>query len=235
MESHRSVSIVVFCLIVVGGSAAILGIAFLRNSPGQGVPRETTGSLDAVGSSSPLVFFGNNASTTSGWLMPANTLVITSFATTKSLNGAVETEISVFPYDIAPNATLYLGLYVDGQLSSNRTLDLTQNHAHPASMIGQPSELQGSEVANFTAALESYQVSIVPLTTSLPIGTILTVTAYVTSPIWVQQGTGSSISYEATATDPIPAAIPQDWLTSASSDLIAVPIRLTIGGDSDAS
>jgi hypothetical protein len=159
--------------------------------------------------------------------MPADTLVTTSFVTTRTLNSFLTMMINVYPFNISPNATLYLGLYINGHLNASKTYDLSSSSAPAASMIGQPTETDGSITANFTTSTEGWGVTVI-LNHSLLAGQNVSLTAYSTSSLWVQIGNkGTTPSYETTSATPIPLALPS-YVGSQ------VSVKLSIGGNTDA-
>lgn len=136
-------------------------------------------------SSSNNYIFGSTGRNFTGWLMPAHTLVSTSYTTDQSLNGFVSATLNVFPYALPQSGTLYLGLYVNGKLAASSSYDLGQSVAHQAAVSQYLVNGSGNALASFTPSLEGYSVTLF-LHSSLPSGTVVTVTAYVSDPIWVQ-------------------------------------------------
>jgi hypothetical protein len=239
----------IFCLVVVVGGISLFAIASLgtgsngrpmvsnQNVSGTALDtqapsnRSESGGLQAIDGSA-LYKFGNYATNFTGWQMPANVLTSTSFVTTQDIYGGLQASFNFFPYQMGTNTTLYLGLYIDGQLKASRTVDISQTHARPASMVTQPINLPGGPIANFTHSIDSYSV---PYTFSTPIGTntVITLTAFATSPIWVQTATGGagSLSYELSGiTNPLPSSLPSDVLSPEVSGLQAASAPLNIGG-----
>ena len=133
---------------------------------------------------------------------------------------------NLVPFNYTANTILYLGLYVNGKLMKNTTTNFSQSHAIRASMVGSPTNTPGGAIANFTDSTESTGVSIVPLINPLPAGTTITVTAYVSSPVWVQTTPSGTHSSEATGTAPVPSVLPPATTT------MAPPRPLLVQGDS---
>ena len=182
--------------------------------------------------------FGNiaNGNTTyfTGWSMPANTLVSTSFVTTNSINGFLAVTFNVFPYQVSQNTTIYLGLYIDGQLRGSSTSNMSDSRARQATMLGRPTDAQGGQIANFTRALEGYSASILNIVNPVPAGVTVTLTAFVTSPIWVQVAAGGSHSIESPSNAPIPSTLPNDMISAKTTRLMVVPVTLCVGGETNA-
>ncbi|MDG6979087.1 MAG: hypothetical protein JRN58_08410 [Nitrososphaerota archaeon] len=216
-----------FAVVVLAGGIGLFGLAHL-STPAP--PQSIHPGLDNGQSQ---YFFGNSANNFTGWQMPAKVLVSTSFKTTHSLNGFVGAGIYVFPYEKGDNTTIHLGLYINGVLASNRSLQISHTDAHPASMIGGQLNTPGGAIANFSSSVEYFEVSIVPLSSSLPAGTTLTLTVYATSPIWVQTADSGAPSYETSNTTPTPPTLPTE-LSIGSSGVTSTPYPLCVGGNSNA-
>jgi hypothetical protein len=138
--------------------------------------------------------FGSSELGTTGWLMPSNVSISTTYASNQSLNGFIEASFNVFPYQI-PTGSLLLGLYVNGNLVQVQRYNLSEGNNWSASVL----QNVASNVANFTPSLRGYTVSAV-LTNPLPRGTNITVTALTTGPIWVQiDNAPTTHSYESMA------------------------------------
>ncbi len=217
-----------FAFVVLAGGIGLFGLAHFST---QEQPQSIHPGLDNGQSQ---YFFGNGANSFAGWQMPAKILVSTSFKTTHSLNGFVGAGIYVFPYDKGDNTTIYLGLYINGILASNRSLQISHTNAHPASVIGSQLNAPGGAIANFSNSVEYFEVSIVPLANSLPAGTILTLTVYTTSPIWVQTASSGTSSYETSGTTPTPPTLPTELFSTGSSSVMSAPYPLCVGGNSNA-
>lgn len=162
-----------------------------------------------------------------GWQMPANVLVSSSHNTTQGITGELSVNINVLPYDVSANTTLYMGLYVNGNLVAHMTQRLGNSHAQAATMIGEPSVISGNQLmANFTADNETPGVA-VQLGNSLAAGSVITFTAYTNSPIWVQVAPiGTLKSYETTGAAAISTSLPSNLLANATQ----VPVQLYIQG-----
>lgn len=181
MQKNRRNMVLLVSIIFVGSSLFGLALAgsTLFSTPKFGL---------AVPSSSNNYIFGSPGSNFTGWLMPAHTLILTSYTTNHSLNGFVSATLNVFPYRLPQNGTLYLGLYVNGKLAASNSYGLGQSVAHPAAILRSLVNGSGDASASFTPSLEGYSVTLT-LNNSLPSGTIIGVTAYVSNPIWVQVDT----------------------------------------------
>jgi hypothetical protein len=176
--------------------------------------------------------FGNTVTNSEGWEMPAGVLVSTTFVTTESSNSFLALMTNVFPYDVAQNTTLYLGLYLNGNLNVTRTEQMGASPVPTASMLGQPAKIGGSVVANFTSSTVSY-AAVFHLANPLPAGTTVTLTMYVNSPIWVQLGNnGTSPSFEAPSSTPLPTVLPTALQPSQAQAVNRIPVQLAIEGNS---
>ncbi len=129
--------------------------------------------------------FGSSGIGNVGWLMPPNTLISTSYVANVTLSGFIEATLNVFPYQIKPGTALHLGLYLNGRLSATQDYDLSGNYTTPATILGPVDH----GVANFSNSLLGFTVSDLPLGTTFPPGTTMTVTAWASNPIWVQVDT----------------------------------------------
>jgi hypothetical protein len=137
--------------------------------------------------------FGSNGIGSIGWQVPPNTLVSTSHISNKPITGFIEATLNVFPYQIQGGTVLYLSLYLDGQLAAATKYDLSSSHGTPASVIGTAEKW----VAKFSNSMLGFTVSQVPLNTTFPAGTKVTLLSWVNSPIWVQIDSNSPThSYE---------------------------------------
>jgi hypothetical protein len=220
----------IFLAIVAGGAIGLFGLA---HAASQSDGRQTQGPelipAQDSGQGGSEYLFGNTGSVFRGWQMPEDTLLTTSFVTTQSVHNWLVLSINVFPFEAAQNTTLYLGLYVNGQLVANNSDDVSQNHAHQAVMEGQPVAVQGSRLANFSSSLEAYAVS-VELSDVLPVGTTVSLAAIVTSPIWIQTGSSGSTSHLTPDTAMLPASIPQALLSTEAAGVSAAAVDLSIDG-----
>jgi hypothetical protein len=198
----------VFALIVAGGGIGAYLMAF-------GVPEQNKQTVGPIvpGADAEVYFFGNNATGYAGWEMPAETLVSTSIVASSAFESGIDLELAVFPYNVAPNTILYLGVYANGALIANSTQSVSARIAEPASMIGTSTDTAVGATANFTHSVAYFSIGL-RIAQALPKGTTLTLTAYSTSPIWVQTAssastTGSS-SYETASATPVPQTLPSN-------------------------
>ncbi|MCL5068113.1 MAG: hypothetical protein M1368_07155 [Thaumarchaeota archaeon] len=218
----NKVLLLFFTIVIVGGGTYLFALTALDNS---GSPSFSNFPLETPGSASNY-FFGSVGANFTGWLIPANTLILTSYKINHSVDRFVSATLNVFPYNIAPNTSLYLGLYVNGELSANQSYVLAQNVAHPPTLQENLSSQAGQSLAGFTPSLEGYSVTLFPRN-SLAANTNVTITVFVTNPIWVQIDSGAIVhSYEkATA-----IAVPNSLIV----DLAIAPYTLSIQGESNA-
>ena len=218
----------IFSLVFGIGVSAFLGFTYLATpakaegqaNPAQGPP---TGSV-ALGAGT--YFFGNNITASSAWQMPANTLVSTSFVTTHRISGNLLMTIYTITYGLSENTELTLGLYVNGVLESDNTLNASQTHAITDSLVGQAVDTSTGQIANFTQETQGYQAAL-SLSASLPAGTTITLTAFSNSPIWIRTTQAASgQSYELSGASAIPRTLP------GNASATAVP-SLCIQGDAN--
>lgn len=220
-KNKRSGWIVLLVSIALVGSS-LFGLALAGR-----VPFSTPKPGLALPDSSNNYIFGSSGSDFTGWLMPADTLVSTSYITNHSLNGFVSATLSVFPYRLPQNGTLYLGLYVNGKLVANDSYDVWQSVAYPAAILQNLVNRSGDALATFTPSLEGYSVTLF-LHNSLRSGTVIGVTAYVSSPIWVQIDSGAQgLSSVEPASIPLP--------TSLEAEQASAPYTLSVQVQSNAS
>lgn len=172
--------------------------------------------------------FGSVGTSFTGWLMPSQDLISTSYVVNHSLSQFVSATLNVFPYQLPSNGVLYLGLYINGKLSANMSYNLGQSVATPAAIVQSLASQPPNKLASFTPSLEGYSVTVF-LHSPLPAGTTITVSASVTEPIWVQIDSGAVVHSQMLSTNSValPAAAP---LSSALS-----PYTLSIQVDSNAS
>jgi hypothetical protein len=205
-DSHhprvRLLSAVIFVSIIIAGSGLFATALFSRGGlvgPGHfGI---------TLPNKSNSYFFGSPGTDFAGWLIPPRTLVSTSYTTNHTLNGFVSATLNVFPYQLPQGGLMYLGLYADGKLAANSTYDLGQSVAYPASILRNLVNGSGNALASFTPSLEGYSVNLV-LHSSLPSGTRVTVTAYVSNPIWVQiDSKAPGLSYTEPTSSPVPPSL----------------------------
>lgn len=143
--------------------------------------------------------FGGNGRSELGWLMPANTVLSTSYVSKQQLSHFVSATIGIYPYQIQPGTILHLSLYLDDRLVSTRQYDLSSSSSQTqAKMRG----LAGNDVANFSDSMLGYGVSKLDIATPLPIGTKATVLVWANNPIWIQiDGTPTTVSHEFTGSN----------------------------------
>lgn len=191
-----------FVIVTIGGSV-LLAVSVSGNSNSRGFSALESGFSGPTGH----YLFGTNSTRFTGWLLPSHTLLLTSFTTGGTLNHFVGATFNVFPYDVQQNSSLYLGLYVDGELSASQSYNLSDTNAHPASILQSLSSANGAQLADFSASLEGYTVTLT-LNNTLPADTKITISAFVTAAVWVQIADRPSInSIEAAGTVPLPATI----------------------------
>lgn len=197
----RHLSLVVFISVVIVGSG-LFGLALAGRTGSS-----TRGFSLRLPSASNNYFFGSSGTNFTGWLMPAHTLVSTSYTTNRSLNGFVSATLNVFPYRLPQNGTLYLGLYVNGKLAASSSYDLGQSVAHPAAILQDLVNGSGNALSSFIPSLEGYTVTL-SLHSSLPAGAVITVTAYVSAPIWAQIDSGApGLSHVDPTSSPLPSSL----------------------------
>jgi len=170
--------------------------------------------------------FGSNGIGSIGWQVPPNTLVSTSHISNKPITGFIEATLNVFPYQIQGGTVLYLSLYLDGQLAAATKYDLSSSNGTPASVIGTAEK----GVAKFSNSMLGFTVSQVPLNTTFPAGTKVTLLSWVNSPIWVQIDSNSPThSYETlgfASYSPLSSVKPEAG--------IIAPYTLSVGFESNA-
>ncbi|MDG7008266.1 MAG: hypothetical protein JRN06_08470 [Nitrososphaerota archaeon] len=168
--------------------------------------------------------FGNPASNYTGWLLPSDTLVSTTFVANKSVNQFVSGVVNVFPYQTSQGGTLTLGLYINGNLSAYQSYAISQSVAQPATIQNSTS----GNYVHFSHSLSVYTVTLF-LHSALPAGTTVTITAYDTGSLWIQMGgIGSVASYAATSTGALPKTLPMTYPQEAT------PYPLSIQVEADA-
>lgn len=187
--------------------------------------RPSTGGYANVLPGSPLLNdFGNPASGYTGWLLPSNTLVSTTFVANKSMNQFVSGVVNVFPYQTNQGGTLTLGLYINGNLSTHQSYAISQSVAQPATMQNSTA----GHYASFSHFLSVYTVTLF-LNSTLPAGTRVTITAYDTGSLWVQTGKiGSVVSFATASAGALPKTLPLTDLREAT------PYSLSIQVEADA-
>jgi hypothetical protein len=184
----------------------------------------------AIPPQSDFYSFGNIPSMTSsnyeGWQMPADTLLSTTFNTTETVvPGQFSVSVNVLPYNLSASTTIYLGLYVNGQLFAQTVENLGTSHAIPAAMVGQPTVISaGNAIANFTDDSASVAAAHF-LSNPLPAGSTITFTEFANAPIWIQVvHAGTLMSYETSGTASIPTTPP------SLVDATPIPVPLDIEG-----
>jgi len=205
MESRqpkaRHLAMVVFVSIVIAGSGLFV-LAFVGR-----IGSSSSGFGAVLPSSSSNYIFGSLGRDFIGWQIPSNAAISTSYTTNQSLNGFVSATLNVFPYSLPKSGTLYLGLYVNGKLAANSSYDLGQSVAHPAAVVRYLVNGSGSALASFTPSLEGYSVTLF-LHSSLPSGTVITITTYVSNPVWVQIDSGDpGLSRLNPTSSPLPTSL----------------------------
>ena len=113
--------------------------------------------------------------------------------------------LNVFPYQVQSGTILVLGLYLNGRFAAAQNYTLTGSYIHPATILGNT----GQGLANFSNSRVGFTVSLFPIKTIVPMGAAITVTAWVSAPVWVQIDTASlTHSYETSvSTNALPAII----------------------------
>ncbi len=140
--------------------------------------------------------FGSSQTGDTGWLMPANTVISTSYVANQSLSSFIGAALNVYPYEIQSGTALDLGLYVKAKLVATQNYVLTGIYKTPATILRNA----GSGLAEFSNSTVGYTVALLHLTSSFPAGTKVTVTAWASNPVWIQVDTPPlSRSYELTS------------------------------------
>jgi hypothetical protein len=168
--------------------------------------------------------FGNPPSNYTGWLLPSDTLVSTTFVANKSMNQFVSGIVNVFPYQTNQGGILTMGLYINGDLSANQTYVISQSVAQPATIQNSTS----GDYARFSHSLSVYTVTLF-MHSTLPVGTAVTITIHDTGSLWVQTGgTGSVASYANSSVGLLPKTLPMTNLQETT------PYPLSIQVEADA-
>jgi hypothetical protein len=168
----------------------------------------------------PGLFIGSRESHANGWHIPANTLILTSYITNESMSGFINGAINVIPYGMTDGATLFMGLYVNGQLRSSSNYTISSYYRSPASMVG----AMKSDWAIFTNSFIEYNVALVSMKDILRIGSTITVTLWTSHPLWVQfDSNPATVSHE---TNIISSGMP---ITITNLVLIIAPHTITVG------
>lgn len=177
--------------------------------------------------SRPGVYIGSNESgnTPVGWLMPADTLVSTSYTANQTFDvfymNADMTVLSSSSYQIQPGTVLVFGLYINGQLRSSKSC-MTDNISGSGGWAGHGS----SSNSSYSYDILTCGVSL--FKTPFPAGTLITITVWANHHVWVQvDRSPTTFSYETSSiTGTLPAAInpasgsvaPRTVTVSVSSD-----------------
>jgi len=147
-----------------------------------------------------------------GWLVPAQTIISTSYTTSVSLSGFLIGSLDIIYYQLPVGDQVHLGLYVNGQLAATNdaTLQNPSSGGRPfvgASVVGSVE----NGVANFKPpSSDLVSVAKSPLATAISPGSVLTMTVWTSSPIWVRIAPSAPVfSYEtAMASYSFPSSIP---------------------------
>jgi hypothetical protein len=192
------------------GSQLILVIILLLGASLIVFASSPVGSLPGpLGMNSRHWSWGSPGKGNTGWLIPADTLISTSYSMNQSVSSFIEGQIIAFTYQIQPGTVLYLGLYLNGQLAASQNYTLKTSYDNPAFVVGN----MESGIANFSNSRLVFTVSELNLKTTIPAGTMLTVTAWASNPVWVQvDNPPLTNSYEtlASTTSTPPSAIVPD-------------------------
>jgi hypothetical protein len=81
------------------------------------------------------VNFGSTQAGTTGWLMPPNVVLTTSFIANQTLSKFIVGTFNVFPYNVIRGTELYLSLYVNGQIASTQNYTLDGPYRTPATIV----------------------------------------------------------------------------------------------------
>jgi hypothetical protein len=158
--------------------------------------------------SRPGVYIGSNDSGNPpvGWLMPADTLVSTSYMANETFDvsymNADVTVLSSSLYQIQPGTVLVFGLYINDQLRSSKSC-VTDNISGGGGWAGYGSFSDGGYSYNtLTCGVSLFK-------TPFPTGTLITVTVWANHPVWVRvDRSPTTFSYETPSmTTTLPAAI----------------------------
>ena len=129
---------------------------------------------------------GSSGLSSVGWLIPARTLISTSYIANKSFSTTfIGGEIMVLPYNIPVGGELHLSFFMNGKLSGTFDYVFSTGDRSPSvSVIGRVN----GDVANFSRGVLVFSAARTPLgtVTSVVPGTVLTLSVWVSSPIWVQ-------------------------------------------------
>lgn len=219
-ESRKGSKALFVSIVLVAG--ALFGVVFVDK-----VLSSTPKFALNLPSASNNYIFGSSGNSFTGWLIPAHTVISTSYTTNQSLNGFVSATVNVFPYNLPQNGTLNLGLYVNGGLVASSSYSLGQSAAHPAEISQDLVSQPGEALASFTPSLAGYSVSL-SLRNPLPSGTVISVVAYASSPIWIQIDSGvHGLSHVEPSASPLPVSL--------ATEQSVAPYTLSIQVQSNAS
>jgi hypothetical protein len=144
------------------------------------------------------------------------------------MNGTLVMTIYLVTYGLGQTTHLTLGLYLNGVLESNHTVDVSNSPAVADSIVGKAIDSLAGPIANFTKNTVGYQVGF-EIPGILPTGTTVTLTAFSTSPIWIRTtGASSGNSYELSALGALPGVLP------STSEATEVPSLCIQGGGNEA-
>src|SRR2546426_1303037 len=154
------------------------------------------------------VYIGSHESgnTPIGWLMPADTLVSTSYRANQTFDvsymNADMTVLSSSLYHIQPGTVLVFGLYVNGQLRSSKSC-MTDN------ISGSGGWASYGSFGNNSYSYNILTCGVSLFKTPFPAGTLITVTVTANHPVWVQiDRSPTTFSYETpNMTGTLPAAV----------------------------
>ncbi len=208
----RRQQLALLVVLLIGGSLLVLAT------------HSSSGPVRPLGLSSHRLSFGSSGLGNTGWLVPANTLISTSYTSDQRLSGFVVATLNAFPYQIRAGTVLYLGLYIAGQLAATEKYVLNGNYKSPASIVG----TSQNGIASFSNSTLGFTVSQFPLSKPYPRGTMVTVTVWVNNPIWVQiDATSPAHSYE------MSGVVSYSAPTSAAAEAgIIGPYTLSVGFES---
>jgi hypothetical protein len=174
----------------------------------------------------PDAYVGTRETTPIGWLIPASSMITTSYLANQNLTGFLSAGVNVLPYHIEAGTVLYLGLYINGQLRSTSNNTLSGTYRNSATVVG---AVQG-DWATFTNSMLTFTVALLDLKTSILAGSTITVTVWASQPIWIQfDSTPTTSSYETLG---VPLGLPPAAIDAISGSL--APHTIAIGVYADA-
>jgi hypothetical protein len=175
----------------------------------------------------PGVYIGSNGAGNEpiGWLMPAETLVSTSYAANQTFDrsymNADMTVLSSSTYQVQQGTVVVFGLYVNGQLRSSKSCMIDD-----LSGSGGWTEIGGYH--NSTYSYSSLTCGVTLFRTPFPAGTLITMTIWANHPVWVQvDRSPTTFSYE---TPSIMGILPST-INPASGSI--APRTVTVSVESD--